>query len=72
MVDLIGDGIPDLVVSADYSDDSIYYRLVAVAPDGNPDAASTVMLEAGPTFGADGSRATASREASCGSTVWSR
>ncbi|HEX3087343.1 MAG TPA: hypothetical protein VHQ23_01725 [Ilumatobacteraceae bacterium] len=61
MVDLIGDGIPDLVVSADYSDDSIYYRLVAVAPDGNPDAASAVMLEAGPTFGADGSRDPQSR-----------
>jgi hypothetical protein len=61
MVDLIGDGVPDLVVSADYSDDSIYYRLVAVAPDGNPDAASAVMLEAGPTFAADGSRDPQSR-----------
>jgi hypothetical protein len=61
MVDLIGDGIPDLVVSADYSDDSIYYRLVAVAPDGNPEAATAVMLEAGPTFAADGSRDPQSR-----------
>jgi hypothetical protein len=61
MVDLIGDGVPDLVVSADYADDSIYYRLVAVAPDGNPDAASAVMLEAGPTFTADGSRDPQSR-----------
>jgi hypothetical protein len=60
-VDLIGDGVPDLVVSAGYSDDSIYYRLVAVAPDGNPDAASAVMLEAGPTFAADGTRDPQSR-----------
>ena len=61
MVDLIGDGVPDLVVSADYIDDSIYYRLVAVAPDGNPDSASAVMLEAGATFAADGSRDPQSR-----------
>ena len=61
MVDLIGDGVPDLVVSASYSDDAMYYRLVAVAPDGNPDAASAVMLEAGPTFAADGSRDPQSR-----------
>jgi hypothetical protein len=61
MVDLIGDGIPDLVVSADYSDDSVYYRLVAVAPDGNPETATAVMLEAGPTFAADGSRDPQSR-----------
>jgi hypothetical protein len=61
MVDLIGDGIPDLVVSATYSDDSTYYRLVAIAPDGNPEAASSVMLESGSTFGADGSRDPQSR-----------
>jgi hypothetical protein len=56
MVDLIGDGVPDLVVSADFADDSTYYRLVAIAPDGNPELASAVMLEFGPTFLADGSR----------------
>jgi hypothetical protein len=61
MVDLIGDGIPDLVVSASYSGDSTYYRLVAIAPDGNPEAASAVMLESGSTFGADGSRDPQSR-----------
>jgi hypothetical protein len=61
MVDLIGDGIPDLVVSADYGDDALYYRLVAVAPDGNPETATAVMLEAGPTFAADGSRDPQSR-----------
>jgi hypothetical protein len=61
MVDLIGDGVPDLVVSADFADDSTYYRLVAIAPDGNPEAASAVMLEFGPTFLADGSRDPQSR-----------
>jgi hypothetical protein len=49
-VDLIGDGVPDLVVSATYSDDSIYYRLVAIAPDGNPETATVVMLEYGGSF----------------------
>ena len=61
LVDLIGDGIPDLVVSADYSDDTMYYRLVAVAPDGNPEAATAVMLETGATFDAGGSRDPQSR-----------
>lgn len=61
MVDLIGDGVPDLVVSATYSDDIDYYRLVAVAPDGNPDVATPVMLEFGPTFAPDGSRDPQSR-----------
>jgi hypothetical protein len=56
LVDLIGDGVPDLVVSANFSDDSIYYRLVAVAPDNNPDAATTVMIEFGVTYRPDGSR----------------
>ena len=61
LVDLIGDGVPDLIVSATYSDDSIYYRLVAVAPDGNPDAATTVMIEFGGSFRDDGSRDPQSR-----------
>ncbi|MEY2416859.1 MAG: hypothetical protein QOH53_2193 [Ilumatobacteraceae bacterium] len=61
LVDLIGDGLPDLIVSANYSDDSIYYRLVAVAPDGNPDAATTVMIEFGGSFRDDGSRDPQSR-----------
>ena len=61
LVDLIGDGIPDLIVSANYSDDSIYYRLVAIAPDGNPDAATTVMIEFGGSFRDDGSRDPQSR-----------
>lgn len=61
MVDLIGDGVPDLVVSATYSDDIDYYRMIAVAPDGNPDAATPVMLEFGPTFAPDGSRDPQSR-----------
>jgi hypothetical protein len=61
LVDLIGDGVPDLVVSATYSDQSIYYRLVAVAPDGNPDAATTVMIEFGGSFRDDGSRDPQSR-----------
>ena len=63
MVDLIGDGIPDLIVSATFSDDStdVYYRLVAVAPDGNPDAATPVLLEFGPSFRPDGSRDPLSR-----------
>jgi hypothetical protein len=60
-VDLIGDGVPDLIVSATYSDDSIYYRLVAIAPDGNPDAATTVMAEFGGSFREDGSRDPQSR-----------
>ena len=61
LVDLIGDGIPDLIVSANYSDDSIYYRLVAIAPDDNPDAATTVMIEFGGSFRDDGSRDPQSR-----------
>jgi hypothetical protein len=61
LVDLIGDGIPDLVVSATYSDNSIYYRLVAIAPDDNPDAASTVMIEFGGSFHDDGTRDPQSR-----------
>ena len=61
LVDLIGDGVPDLVVSATYSDNSIYYRLVAIAPDDNPDAASTVMIEFGGSFHDDGSRDPQSR-----------
>ncbi len=49
LVDLIGDGVPDLVVSATFSDHDVgvYYRLVAVAADGNPDDATTVMIEFG-------------------------
>ena len=61
LVDLIGDGVPDLVVSATYSDQSIYYRLVAVAPDGNADAATTVMIEFGGSFHDDGTRDPQSR-----------
>ncbi len=61
LVDLIGDGVPDLIVSANYSDDSIYYRLVAIAPDDNPDAATTVMIEFGGSFRDDGSRDPQSR-----------
>ena len=61
LVDLIGDGVPDLIVSANYSDDSIYYRLVAIAPDANPDAATTVMVEFGGSFRDDGSRDPQSR-----------
>jgi hypothetical protein len=61
LVDLIGDGVPDLIVSANYSDDSIYYRLVAIAPDDNPDAATTEMIEFGGTFRDDGSRDPQSR-----------
>ena len=63
LVDLIGDGVADLIVSATFSDDSVdvYYRLVAIAPDGNPEAATAVMLEFGVTFGADGSRDPQSR-----------
>jgi hypothetical protein len=56
LVDLIGDGVPDLVVSANFSDDVVYYRLVAIAPDNNPDAATTVMIEFGVTYRQDGSR----------------
>ena len=61
LVDLIGDGVPDLVVSATYSDDLEYYRLVAIAPDDNPEAATAVKLEFGSTFLADGSRDPQSR-----------
>lgn len=61
LVDLIGDGVPDLIVSAGFADDATYYRLVAIAPDGNPELASAVMLEFGPTFLADGSRDPQSR-----------
>lgn len=61
LVDLIGDGVPDLIVSATYGDDSIYYRLVAVAPDSNPDAATTVMIEFGGSFREDGTREPQSR-----------
>jgi hypothetical protein len=61
LVDLIGDGVPDLILSATYSDDSMYYRLVAIAPDGNPDAATTVMIEFGPSFLPDGGRDPQSR-----------
>jgi hypothetical protein len=61
LVDLIGDGVPDLVVSATYSDDVEYYRMVAIAPDSNPEAATVVMLEFGATFLPDGSRDPQSR-----------
>ncbi len=63
LVDLIGDGVPDLVVSATFSDDTVdvYYRLVAIAPDGNPEAATPVLLEFGVSFAADGSRDPLSR-----------
>jgi hypothetical protein len=60
-VDLIGDGVPDLVVSATYNDESIYYRMVAIAPDGNPEGATVVMLEFGGSFFDDGSRDPQSR-----------
>lgn len=61
LVDLIGDGVPDLVVSATFSDDLVYYRLVAIAPDGNPEAATVAMLDFGVTYLADGSRDPLSR-----------
>jgi hypothetical protein len=63
VVALIGDGVPDLIVSATFSDDNtdVYYRLVAVAPDGNADAATPVLLEFGTSFRADGSRDPLSR-----------
>jgi hypothetical protein len=61
LVDLVGDGVPDLVVSATYSDDQVYYRLVAVAADDNPASATVVMLEFGVTFLPDGSRDPLSR-----------
>jgi hypothetical protein len=63
LVDLIGDGVPDLVVSATFSDDDVgvYYRLVAVAADGNPASATAVLLEFGTTHLADGSRDPLSR-----------
>ena len=63
LVDLIGDGVPDLVVSATFSDDDVgvYYRLVAVAADDNPATATAVLLEFGTTHLADGSRDPLSR-----------
>jgi hypothetical protein len=63
LVDLVGDGVPDLVVSATFSDDSldVYYRMVAVAADGNPSSATVVMLEFGGSFRPDGSRDPQSR-----------
>ena len=61
LVDLVGDGVPDLVVSATYSDNAEYYRMVAVAADNNPSAASVVMLEFGATYLPDGSRDPQSR-----------
>lgn len=61
LVDLVGDGVPDLIVSATYSDDSIYYRMVAVAADDNPSSATAVMLEFGGSFHEDGSRDPQSR-----------
>lgn len=61
LVDLVGDGAPDLVVSATYSDDSMYYRMVAVAADDNPASATPVMLEFGGSFHDDGSRDPQSR-----------
>jgi hypothetical protein len=63
LVDLIGDGVPDLVVSATFSDDTVdvYYRLVAIAPDANPEGATPVLLEFGVSFAADGTRDPRSR-----------
>jgi hypothetical protein len=63
LVDLVGDGVPDLVVSATFSDDAtdVYYRLVAVAPDDDPTLATTVMIEFGVVFREDGSRDPQSR-----------
>ena len=61
LVDLVGDGVPDLVVSATYSDNGEYYRMVAVAADANPTSATVVMLEFGATYLPDGSRDPLSR-----------
>ena len=61
LVDLVGDGVPDLVVSVTYSDDTEYYRMVAVAADANPASASVVMLEFGATYLPNGARDPQSR-----------
>ncbi|HEY7627921.1 MAG TPA: hypothetical protein VH761_12665 [Ilumatobacteraceae bacterium] len=61
LVDLVGDGVPDLLVSATYSDDASFYRMVAVAADANPASAVAVMVEFGATFAPDGSRDPRSR-----------
>lgn len=61
LVDLVDDGVSDLLVSATYSDESIYYRMVAVAADANPASAVAVMLEFGGTYHEDGSRDPQSR-----------
>jgi len=61
LVDLVRDGVPDLLVSATYSDNSIFYRMVAIAADGNPAAAVPVLLEFGGTYHDDGSRDPLSR-----------
>jgi hypothetical protein len=61
LVDLVADGVPDLLVSATYSDDSIFYRMVAVAADANPASATAVLLEFGGSYHEDGSRVAESR-----------
>jgi hypothetical protein len=52
--DLLGDGVPDTVLAASYRDESMYYRVVIVAADGDPAQATAVFFEQGPSVGADG------------------
>lgn len=52
--DLAADGAADTVIAAAYRDDSMYYRLVIVAADGDPARVTTAFFEQGPSTAADG------------------
>jgi hypothetical protein len=52
--DLIVDGVADTIVAASFRDDAIYYRIVAIAPDGDPARATAAFFEQGSSVNADG------------------
>ncbi len=52
--DLAADGIADTIIAASFRDDAIYYRVVVIAPDGDPARATAAFFEQGPSVSADG------------------
>ena len=52
--DLAADGVADTIVAASYRDDTLYYRVVAIAADGDPTRATAAFFEQAPSVDADG------------------
>ena len=52
--DLAADGLVDTIVAAAYRDDSMYFRVVIVAPDGDSSRSTAVFFEQGPSVAATG------------------